>query len=260
MEVTLNDQIKVYFDAEKHAYYVSENNGEYVEVPSVTTVLKTLNKPALLYWVGNEAADYIRRNLSPGQYVDEMDIEELAAGASRAFMHGQKRAAFVGSMVHNWIERYWKNLANGIGVPKLPYNEQAQKGVKAFLAWVEEHQVKPIAVERIVVGYGVIDRKIRPAYAGTTDLIAEIDGVPTVLDVKTSKAVYDEYLLQLGAYTYAISDTMGLLVNRGMILRVDKSTGKFEVHPYALGDLTDAGQAFLSLLQVHYWLNGKKGR
>jgi uncharacterized protein YneR len=37
-------------------------------------------------------------------------------------------------------------------------------------------------------------------YAGTKDLRAKINGVNTVLDLKTSARIYDKHLVQVGAY------------------------------------------------------------
>jgi ATP-dependent exoDNAse (exonuclease V) beta subunit len=43
-------------------------------------------------------------------------------------------------------------------------------------------------------------------YAGTVDCICRIDGVPYVIDFKTSKQVWHEYELQISAYRVALEN------------------------------------------------------
>jgi hypothetical protein len=63
-----------------------------------------------------------------------------------------------------------------------------------------------------------IERKIRHPfhrYVGTFDMVAEIDGVFSLVDIKTASAVYDDYRLQTSAYFYAINEEPWLLDSRG---------------------------------------------
>jgi hypothetical protein len=63
--------------------------------------------------------------------------------------------------------------------------------VEVWNEWSAQHDVKPIVSEGTVwSNYG---------YAGTLDGIWEIDGVRYLLDVKSSRNVYDEHYMQVAA-------------------------------------------------------------
>src|SRR5208282_6385084 len=79
---------------------------------------------------------------------------------------------------------------------------------------------KPLMVE-----FTVVSKKY--GYAGTADLLAEVDGVLTLVDWKTGKAVYKEAHLQNAAYRNALQEmeiydgcTMPLA---GLVLRLPKT-------------------------------------
>ena len=61
---------------------------------------------------------------------------------------------------------------------------------------MRQHRVDVIAAECQVVSE--IHR-----YGGTLDLVATIDGVPSLLDFKTGRGVYPEHRIQLAAYGQA---------------------------------------------------------
>ena len=76
---------------------------------------------------------------------------------------------------------------------------------------------KPLMVEFTVVSH-------KYGYAGTADLLAEVNGVLTLVDWKTGKSVYREAHLQNAAYRQAVRE-MGLGdPQQGLILRLPKST------------------------------------
>ena len=96
------------------------------------------------------------------------------------------------------------------------------KPVKAFLGWEEECKPEWIYAERKVY----CDKY---KYAGTVDAVAKINGRVCVIDFKTSKKIYKPYHLQVTAYAQAIKRMDGLRRwPLGIILRLDKETGKFE--------------------------------
>ena len=93
--------------------------------------------------------------------------------------------------------------------------EQKQKvlaGFVAFLEWRDAVKLEPIALEETVYGN---------CWAGTLDLRCNLNGVPYVIDFKTSKAIYaSDYGPQIAAYR----STFGMIEGCG-ILRLDKETG-----------------------------------
>jgi hypothetical protein len=63
-----------------------------------------------------------------------------------------------------------------------------------------------------------LEKKIRHPkfrYAGTFDILGEIDGHFSLIDIKTSASVYDEYRLQTSAYLMALNEEPWLRDNYG---------------------------------------------
>jgi len=60
-------------------------------------------------------------------------------------------------------------------------------------------------------------------YAGTLDLLAEVNGVLTVVDWKTGKAVYSEAHLQNAAYRQAVREMKHGDPKQGLIVRLPKT-------------------------------------
>lgn len=61
-------------------------------------------------------------------------------------------------------------------------------------------------------------------YAGTADLLVEIDGEVWLLDIKTSNALHKTYDLQLASYAKAIEETKGIKVDRTGIIWLKANT------------------------------------
>lgn len=71
--------------------------------------------------------------------------------------------------------------------------------VKSFCDWREE--VKPEVLATEIVIFSEVN-----GYAGTVDLVCKIEGVPYVIDFKTSKQVWREHELQISAYRTALEN------------------------------------------------------
>jgi hypothetical protein len=76
-------------------------------------------------------------------------------------------------------------------------------------------------------------------FGGTIDIIAKVDGVLSVIDIKTSSSLCEEYDYQLAAYRYLLEfaqlndqgftrEFSSYQPNQGLLLRVDKYKGIFE--------------------------------
>lgn len=227
--------VELVFDAAKHQYKVA---GEYV--PSVTTALNAIAKPALVPWAAKCAAELFIAEMKPGVALDEVQIRELATRAKNAHRDQATRAAGIGTDVHRWAERF----ARGEN-PAPPLNPQIRLGVDAFHAWHRAHDVKSLHVERRVFSR-------RHQYAGTVDLVAIIDGVRAVVDFKTSTGLWDEYRLQLAAYRQALLEE-GVVdddSDRWMV-RFDKSDGSFEAVKLPREDYERDARGFRAALALY---------
>lgn len=157
-------------------------------VPGVTTLIKKgLPKPALPYWSARTVAEWVADNPDLTE-----ELKRLGGrGPAVAFLKElpwQKRddAAIRGTDVHALAER----LAHGEEV-EVP--EHLAGHVQGYVDWLDANQPEVLLTERPVAS-----RQWR--YAGTFDLVAKLDGVTWLLDVKTSSSVYGSTALQLTAY------------------------------------------------------------
>jgi len=165
-----------------------------VEVPSVTTILSVLDKPALPRWAALEVATYAVEHRDSWQGLPARDAVELL---KKAPWGKTKNAADAGTDAHAHCEALLKGTATPLPKQDLfsPLYGKALENVEALIAAVKP---QPIAIEATAWSNG-------HGYAGTFDGLHIIDGQVTLVDLKTSKAVYPDYALQLAAYRFADS-------------------------------------------------------
>ena len=199
--------------------------------------------PAIAQWQVNMAIQHIKDNLCLG--IQEGDtlppmslewLEEICREAKTAARRSAKQAANIGTIVHKFAERVLVDRRAAI-----PSDPQAAKGAAAFLDWLHSHQVDPINTERMVLSR-------RWYYAGTVDFFGRIDEELCVLDFKTSSGFYIEMPLQLAAYAIALEEELGLKIDKGLIVRLDKKTGKCQVYTVELTRATK--DAFIRLAEL----------
>lgn len=184
-----------------------------VTYPSVTTILGILDKPALKHWAANCAVEYIE------QHIDEIQsprgphtIADILGNARTAFTAASSAARSIGTEVHQMIEDYLMT-----GEDPTDVSDAAETAFLAFLEWEAKNKVKWLASELTLFHRHV-------GYAGTADARAIINDHEYIVDFKTSKAVYDEYRVQLSAYKAAAEDS-GIEAPSIGIIRLDKETG-----------------------------------
>jgi hypothetical protein len=196
------------------------------DLPSVTTVCGILEKQALLPWAVNATANYIMQEIEPylvdSDLVDDMkpyydinadSLNSIIEASKKNYRKVSARAMNIGSAVHAAIERYL-NLGQE---PEAP-SDDVLSAFLGFLDWMSEHKVETIHAEQTVYS---------EMYAGTTDLVAMLDGVKYVVDFKTynetssTQPPYPEAKYQVAAYRNCIEGTEGC-----GLLYLGKSTGK----------------------------------
>lgn len=167
-------------------------------VPSVTTITGVTHKPGLVQWAADQTAAYAVT------HVDDLlsRTEEAGWGFLRYFWKREPKssdelrgahhrvlneAANIGTNVHEWIEADLK----GEFEPAIDSLECEQM-VEQWLAWKSEHDIEPVLVETTAVNR-------EHGYAGTLDGLWRIDGVPTLVDVKTSRNTWPEHFQQIAA-------------------------------------------------------------
>ncbi len=217
-------------------YYNHPKHGK--KVPSPTGIIGQLDKSGpLTWWAAGCACDYVRKNL-PSKFTKE-ELFALLEDAKRNFRKVSRDALDIGSAVHHAIEHYLKT-----GREPIINNDQVLAGFVAFLEWKDEHQLVPVKTEHTVYDSEGL-------YAGTLDLLCQLDGKVYVVDFKTTKKPkgnkpYEEWAYQLAAYSKCVEGIEGM-----GILRLDKETGYPDWY-----DLTDqreqAEEIFMCLLKLWY--------
>ena len=84
--------VELDFNEKKHYYTVE---GEYA--PSVTTILDSIAKPALVPWAANEGAKFFISHAH-----EDMKAEDMAKGIRGAYRTSSGQALNIGMEVHKW--------------------------------------------------------------------------------------------------------------------------------------------------------------
>ncbi len=155
-----------------------------IQYPSVTTILKVVDKPALLKWAAKMGAKAVLSD--PVLY----DTPEAAAGAIYEMNKKDGQTATErGTEAHKVAENYAKAVVKGTA-DAFKSDNPYFPAVRSFF-----DTMKPeiYFIEVILVN-------TKEVYAGTADLIAKLGNRLFIIDWKTSKFVYDEMPLQVEAY------------------------------------------------------------
>jgi len=230
MQIDFHDgkSVELEFNEAKHQY---SHEGEFV--PAVTSVLSTTiaKQQFLMPWAVKMGSQWFEDMVRPATqqsvkehhytFKDNMTAEEIAAGIKKAYRQKSAGAIDLGRRVHEWCEQaiLWK--LGKAEVPSMPEEEPAVNAINAFRDWVKSNEVEWLAAEQ-----RVYSRKHN--YAGTVDAVAHVNGEFSVIDFKTSTRIYEEYYLQVAAYSKCVEDIYGDPVDKAYILRFDKESGKFD--------------------------------
>jgi hypothetical protein len=127
-------------------------------------------------------------------------------------------------------------IAHGIKFNHDPHIDGQVKAIRAFFAGVRP---TPIMVEQQVYS-------VKYQYAGTLDMVAEVDGEIRLADFKASLSPAVPY--QLAAYALAYHETFGKEIRRGFGVEIrDNGTYRFS----DLYDLRQYGREWLCLLTAY---------
>lgn len=187
-------------------------------VPSVTTYLGILNKPALMHW-------------SWQQGIAGLDYRKV-----------RDTAATIGTLAHYLILCKLKGeepdlsdyTPNEIKAAAIPMNK--------FDEWHKEHELEPILLETPLVSE-------KYKFGGTADFYGKDNGALVLLDFKTSGAVYTENFYQLAAYKKLLEE-YGYRVKSARILRLSKDADE-SFEDRASGNLAKYWSVFLACQQVY---------
>lgn len=175
-----------------------------VRMWSVTTIIGALDKPALLYWAAEQAAEAacaVARSL-PSR-IEEEGREAVVKWLRDARFRKPKdvrSATELGTAVHDALERY------ALTGKRPEVDDEVRPFLEQFDRWAQRAQPSYEAAEMTVYD-------TRYGYAGTLDAIARIGGQRVLADYKSTKksvdsqgkrsGPYSTVALQLAAYRWA---------------------------------------------------------
>ncbi len=227
-------------------------------LPSVTTILEVIAKPALGPWYAKEERRYFETAMlevlsHPGARDPEYVLGAVADAVSglKAADREKQKAATIGTAVHAGIEWHLRTqLGEDAGPePRLP--EAAAWALESWKDWAEKVALEPLAIERVVYCEDC-------GYAGTMDLYARVQGILTVLDWKTGRAIYPEAFLQNVAYRHA-ARRQGMRSVQGLVIRLPKALDDAAWEAMLMPE-TVTLEDFLAALRLWRWQRRMEGR
>lgn len=230
------------FDEVNHIHYLDGKR-----LIGTTTVLGVVAKPQLIPWAVGMAIEHIKLHGIRGEKYYTVS-DKVLDEAKVAHTKNKERAAEAGTDVHAQIEALVKNaIANGGYLNHITVS--GNKQVNNFVDWAKSKNVKFLESEK-----NIYSRKMW--IGGICDLVGEIQGKVYVMDIKTSKFIYDTYWWQLAAYQLCLQE-MGYYpeIEGHIIIKTSDRTG-FEVAENK--DFKGNSTAFKACLFIHKQLESLK--
>lgn len=237
--------------------YQVGTDGEERFLPSVTTILRVIDKPFLLPWSIRLEREYLL-NIAGIIYQDSLRAPkpfsraEFLRQIEANFPKGNasdvvgRDAAALGTAAHKKCEWFLKGMLGAGGVARGPEPEvrwESEWAFQTFKAWVEKTGFLPTLVEQTVYS-------LKYGYAGTMDILGILDGETVLIDIKTSGKIYRDSFRQNVAYQEGVNE-MGLSrVTRGLTIRLPKTKSETEVEVAWVPDREVIWQEFLAALTL----------
>lgn len=181
--------------AKQHTVY---KNKENKRIPGTTTITGIMNKPALLAWANKIGLEGIQMR----EYVDDL--------------------ASIGTLAHYMVECHINSQVQKTEIkPDLSDASQnqidsAKISFSKFLNWENKNKVEYIGSELRLISE-------QYQYGGTIDIYCVLNGVNTLIDIKTCKAIYQDHNLQVGGGYIPLLVENELPVEEARIVRIGRS-------------------------------------
>ena len=198
-----------------HTVYKLKDGGR---VPSVTTILGILNKPALLDWAWNLGT----------QGIDYKAVRDQAGG--------------IGTLTHYLIMRELTGEKPDTSEYSAQDIDKAETCLLKYYEWSKVHEVKPLLVETPLVSENY-------HFGGTIDFYGMVDERFTLVDHTTARGIYAEKIYQVCAYKELLNEN-NKRVDDIIILRY----GRDPTEGFEERDITSSvigWQIFLNCLSIY---------
>lgn len=157
--------------------HITYKNAKGERLPGVTTILGILGKPALIHWswdLGCKGIDY------------------------KTFRDDK---ADIGTLAHEMILCHLKKETPDTSYYSQNQIDLAETCFIKYLDWEKDKTIEPILLEKPLVSE-------LHQYGGTIDNYCLLNGIKTLIDYKTSKAIYEENFMQISAYAWLILENI----------------------------------------------------
>jgi hypothetical protein len=228
------------------------------QLPSVTTILDVIAKPALAPWYAKQERRYFETAMlevltKPGARDPEFVLSAVAEAVTgvKAADRAKQQARTIGTAVHAGIEWHLRTMLGEDAGPEPRLPDVAVWALESWKDWATKVALEPLAIERTVYC-------LECGYAGTLDLYARVEGALTILDWKTGRAIYPEALLQNVAYRHA-AHRLGLPSSKGLIVRLPKLLEDPAWEVMMVPDTVPLAD-FLAALRLWRWQRRIEGR
>ena len=177
-------------------YEVTGDPSGTLQLPSVTTVLGIIAKPALVGWAKKISLEKVRAELemlnAPSQFSQEW-IDNLIEAARKRPDQVRDEASEWGTEAHLRLSDYIEGKRESWEI-----ESEYMTVIHGYDQWLEENSLVVDRTEWMVYS--------PEGYAGTVDIggVSKA-GVKFIADLKTGSGVYKEAALQLAAYAKADS-------------------------------------------------------
>lgn len=234
---------QVNFWPNSHRYQLVGEKSFLISVTAATGMKDKSQQ--LIKWALGLSRDRLIELLQKGQSITLQEVLDSHMLHEQA----KEKALSIGDMVHQFAEEFGRAKVEGTSLPTVnpSWPEEVTNGVIGFLDWVKSHNVRFIQVERMVFSptYG---------FVGRFDAVAEVDGKVSIIDYKTSKGIYSEYLYQIAGYWIAVSEEDGIAPEQCVVIRFDKEGTIFDPEKdvrIVSGELLEEMcEGFLALLKI----------
>ena len=201
------------------------------KVPGTTTIIGRFKESGGLLWWACEQ----------GQKHPNVPVRDALYGE-------RDKAADIGTCVHDMVDAHVKGKPPQDVFDLCDFSpEDAAKVASGFDAYLSWERMTKLEITHQEI------QLVCPEYrfGGTPDAIGLIDGVPCLLDWKTSKSVYPDMLIQLAAYGWLCEHglqqergyaPLGIKVTGFHLCKFSKEHGDFSHHYYP--DLSEAWEQF----------------
>ena len=183
-------------------------------VPSVTTILNRFkNSTGLIVWSN-------KLGLEGKSYHQELN-----------------KAAEIGTNVHELAQQHIEGIDY-----ELPRDETVLNCFYKFIRWWDEYSKD---CEVVFCEQSFASRLFQ--YGGTADLLIKKNNDYIIVDFKTSKSIYSDYVIQGSAYKQMIEEKYDFKINKFIVARFGKESDDFEIKEYSLEKLDYAFEYFKTL-------------